>query len=110
MLQQADIALNFLQEVQKDQLDHKPPSPLGGMLPTSYNLKTNSHDGTFPCAWQCRCGLHSPTLDYISVGSLADSAYEYFLKGYLMTSRIEKRLLDMCMSSQTFKSRRCPVT
>jgi hypothetical protein len=32
----------------------------------------------------------------ITVGALADSAYEYFLKGYLLTGRSEKRLLDMC--------------
>ncbi len=32
-----------------------------------------------------------------SVGAMADSAYEYLLKQWLMTGRTEPKFLDMCM-------------
>ncbi len=51
-------------------------------------------------------GLYALTFDInngnaaspsFSVGAMADSAYEYLLKLWLMSGRTEDRYLDMCM-------------
>jgi mannosyl-oligosaccharide alpha-1,2-mannosidase len=36
--------------------------------------------------------------DYASIGAMADSGYEYFLKEWLLTGRKEPALLEMCTS------------
>lgn len=72
------VALGKLQQKQI----HQSSSSLGGMLPTRYSVQTGE-----------------PIDEAISVGAEADSAYEYFLKGYLLTSRSETQLLDMYLAS-----------
>lgn len=48
--------------------------------------------------------LTSSIVDKMSAGAMADSAYEYLLKQYLMSGRTEERLLRMCMSSSGSQS------
>lgn len=45
--------------------------------------------------WRRKSLLTWPS-EHLTIGALADSAYEYLLKGYLMSGRTETRLRDMC--------------
>lgn len=47
----------------------------------------------------------TPTNDQFTIGALADSAYEYLLKGYLQSGQTEKHLLQMCESLPNFRLR-----
>ena len=51
----------------------------GGLYATTFNLETGR-----------------PVSNTYSVGAMADSAYEYFLKEWLLTGKTEQRYLDMC--------------
>ncbi|PSS29750.1 hypothetical protein PHLCEN_2v2898 [Hermanssonia centrifuga] len=54
----------------------------GGLFPTTYDLNSGDAKG-----------------NSYSVGSLADSAYEYLIKLWLMTDRTESKYLDMYLKS-----------
>ncbi|TDL21105.1 seven-hairpin glycosidase [Rickenella mellea] len=58
-----------------------------------YNAKTDWVGGMFPTQWDLKYG--SPVNDVVSIGSLADSAYEYLLKQWLLTGKSEKESLEM---------------
>lgn len=76
-----DNITDTLERIQQKQLQD-PKSILGGMLPTHYSVPTGE-----------------PIDEAVTVGALADSAYEYLLKGYLLSGRSERRLLDMYLAS-----------
>lgn len=53
--------------------------------------------GLLPTAWNTSSG--QPVNDQISIGSLSDSAYEYFLKQWILTGKTEKESLALCTRS-----------
>ncbi|KIJ34708.1 glycoside hydrolase family 47 protein, partial [Sphaerobolus stellatus SS14] len=59
-------------------------NPINGMWPTTFNTWTGE-----------------PVNDVFTVGALADSAYEYLLKQYIMSNKTETRLAELYMSSIT---------
>jgi len=54
-------------------------------------------DGLWSTFWDIDTGAQVNS--HLSVGSLADSGYEYLLKQYLLTGKSEKRLLDMYLKA-----------
>lgn len=50
-------------------------------------------DGLLPSLWNLQTG--QPINDQITIGAMADSAYEYFLKQYLLTNKSEQASLDL---------------
>ena len=48
--------------------------------------------------WHYSSSLPSSSADQFSVGAFADSAHEYLLKQWLMSSRSEPKARDLCMS------------
>ncbi|KAF9071588.1 glycoside hydrolase [Rhodocollybia butyracea] len=50
-------------------------------------------EGMFPTRWDTQSGL--PSNSQFSVGAFADSAHEYLLKQWLMTSRSETKIRDL---------------
>ncbi|KAG8762038.1 hypothetical protein FRC15_008679, partial [Serendipita sp. 397] len=60
---------------------------------TRFLQMRQGRDGLWTTLWEQRTGLPSNSL--FTVGSGADSTYEYLLKGYLLSGRTEKRLLKM---------------
>ncbi len=65
----------------------------GGLFPTTYDLNSGDAKG-----------------NSYSVGSLADSAYEYLIKLWLMTDRTESKYLDMCRLFSLSRYHRSPET
>ncbi|EIN09625.1 seven-hairpin glycosidase [Punctularia strigosozonata HHB-11173 SS5] len=59
-------------------------SHLGGMLPVRFNLTSGK-----------------PWDDELTVGAAADSAHEYLLKQYLLTSRTDRKSLEMYLRATT---------
>ncbi|KIK61668.1 glycoside hydrolase family 47 protein [Collybiopsis luxurians FD-317 M1] len=55
--------------------------------------QANITDGLFPTRWNTRLG--TPSNNQFSVGAFADSAHEYLLKQWLMTSRSETKIKDL---------------
>jgi hypothetical protein len=67
-------------------------------------------NGMFPTRWQMQTGLPSngelpksspgtethSALDQFSVGAFADSAHEYLLKQWLLTSKSEPQAKNLC--------------
>ncbi|KZS96517.1 seven-hairpin glycosidase [Sistotremastrum niveocremeum HHB9708] len=62
-------------------------------------VRTGGLNGMWGTRWDIGSG--ESVDQYIAVGALADSAYEYLLKGYLLSGRTEKRLLDMYLAAST---------
>jgi hypothetical protein len=85
-----------LEKLQKKRIADK--VPVAGMLPSHYDIRTGQ-----PTQGSSIIGVAGipndliSIIDYVAVGALADSGYEYLLKGYLLSGRSETRLLDMCM-------------
>ena len=52
------------------------------------------HGGLYATTFDLNTGR--PMSNTYSVGAMADSAYEYFLKEWLLTGRTEQKYLDMC--------------
>ncbi|RPD52651.1 seven-hairpin glycosidase [Lentinus tigrinus ALCF2SS1-7] len=50
-------------------------------------------DDQFPTKWSVKTGM--PSNDQFSVGAFADSAHEYLLKQYLLSSMSEPKVLDL---------------
>lgn len=63
---------------------------------TDFLQNNVEHDGLYPLKFGIADG--TPSSDRFSVGAQADSAYEYFLKQWLLTGKTERRFLDMCKS------------
>ncbi|EGO22314.1 glycoside hydrolase family 47 protein [Serpula lacrymans var. lacrymans S7.9] len=57
----------------------------------------NIKDGLYPTLWNLKDG--TPTNTQHSVGAFADSAYEYLLKQWLLTSRAETKAKEMYLNS-----------
>ncbi|KAF5377756.1 hypothetical protein D9757_008068 [Collybiopsis confluens] len=57
----------------------------------------NITDGLFPTRWDTRKG--TPVNHQFSVGAFADSAHEYLLKQWLMTSRSETKIKDLYLKA-----------
>ncbi|KAJ7210456.1 glycoside hydrolase family 47 protein [Mycena pura] len=55
--------------------------------------------GMMPIKWNLTSGL--PADSRLSVGGLADSAHEYFLKQYLLTGKTDKRSLEIYIRTTT---------
>jgi len=62
-----------------------------------YMEKSQRKDGLWSTHWNVKTGAQVGS--HVSVGGLADSGYEYLLKGYLLSGKSEKRLLDMYLKS-----------
>ena len=61
---------------------------------TEHMLEVEEHGGLYATTFDLRTG--KPASNTYSVGALADSAYEYRLKEWLLTGRTEQRYHDMC--------------
>ncbi|KAF8336420.1 glycoside hydrolase [Cantharellus anzutake] len=59
--------------------------------------ETQTKNGLWSTFWEVESGTQLGS--HYSVGGMADSAYEYLLKGYLLSGKSEKRLLDMYLKS-----------
>ncbi|KAH9830038.1 glycoside hydrolase [Rhodofomes roseus] len=59
----------------------------------------NVTDGMFPTKWNLSKGI--PTNTQFSVGAFADSAHEYLLKQWLLTSKSEPQALDLYLRAST---------
>ncbi|KAI5121758.1 hypothetical protein M0805_009571 [Coniferiporia weirii] len=59
--------------------------------------KNQLENGMWDTTWNVTTGEMSD--DHLTIGALADSAYEYLLKQYLMSGRSETRLRDMYIES-----------
>ncbi len=59
--------------------------------------RNKREDGLFPVFFDLNRGAF--VTDHVSMGALGDSAYEYFLKQWLLTSKTEKRYLDLYRNS-----------
>ncbi|KAF8314087.1 seven-hairpin glycosidase [Clavulina sp. PMI_390] len=75
---------------------------------TYQNIGNGANTGMWATRWDSKNGkgmggelFFIPLLQHYAatVGGLADSAYEYILKGYLLSGRSEKRLLEMYLKS-----------
>ncbi|KAI0688251.1 glycoside hydrolase family 47 protein [Cytidiella melzeri] len=64
---------------------------------TDFLQDNSEHGGLFPLHFSVYNG--APASDRFSVGAQADSAYEYFLKQWLLTGKSEPRFLDMYLRS-----------
>ncbi|KAJ3798934.1 glycoside hydrolase family 47 protein [Lentinula aff. detonsa] len=58
--------------------------------------EANVTDGIFPTQWNTKTG--APSNNKFSVGAFADSAHEYLLKQWLMTSRSETKIKDLYLN------------
>ncbi|KAJ3498804.1 hypothetical protein NMY22_g19569 [Coprinellus aureogranulatus] len=65
------------------------------VLQKMYN--TTLSIGLFPSKWDSNNG--SPANEHYSVGAFADSAYEYMLKQWLLSSRSEPQALELYLNS-----------
>lgn len=68
-----------------------------GLLPSMWNLETGQPSNRTYVFIMLE--LHILTAFYaeqITIGALADSAYEYFLKQYLLTNQTEKESIELC--------------
>ena len=72
------------------------------MFPTKWSVTTgkpsNSRFREVRLRWRSREKLIRATSAHFSVGAFADSAHEYLLKQYLLTSQSEPKALDLCTS------------
>ncbi|GAW02036.1 glycoside hydrolase family 47 protein [Lentinula edodes] len=59
--------------------------------------EANVTDGIFPTQWNTKTG--APSNNKFSVGAFADSAHEYLLKQWLMTSRSETKIKDLYLNA-----------
>ncbi|KIJ59220.1 glycoside hydrolase family 47 protein [Hydnomerulius pinastri MD-312] len=59
--------------------------------------RTKVSDGLFPTTWIMESG--KPSNNKYSVGAYADSAYEYLLKQYLLSSQSEPKALEMYLKA-----------
>ncbi|KZT66155.1 glycoside hydrolase family 47 protein [Daedalea quercina L-15889] len=59
----------------------------------------NVTDGMFPTKWSLKKGI--PSNSQFSVGAFADSAHEYLLKQWLLTSKSEPKALDLYIRAST---------
>ncbi|KAI9453039.1 seven-hairpin glycosidase [Lactarius psammicola] len=62
-----------------------------------YKVNTTSTGELFPMSWSVKDGL--PVDRTVSVGGTADSAYEYMLKQWLLTSRTDTKARDLYLRS-----------
>ncbi|KAL0570546.1 hypothetical protein V5O48_011413 [Marasmius crinis-equi] len=60
---------------------------------------SNITDGFFPTQWDTQTGL--PRNSQFSVGAFADSAHEYLLKQWLLTSGSEPKIRDLYIQAST---------
>lgn len=61
---------------------------------TDHMQQYAEHGGLYATTFDIATG--KPQSSTYSVGAMADSAYEYFLKQWLLTDRTEQKYLDMC--------------
>ena len=61
---------------------------------TEHMRQYEEHGGLYATTFELNGGR--PFSNTYSVGAMADSAYEYFLKEWLLTGRTEQRYLEMC--------------
>ncbi|KAL0060424.1 hypothetical protein AAF712_012793 [Marasmius tenuissimus] len=60
---------------------------------------SNITDGLYPTQWNTRTAV--PSNSQFSVGAFADSAHEYLLKQWLLTSRSETKIRDLYLQAST---------
>ena len=85
-----------------------------------YAADLSSWENLFPTLWSTENGLPTSSMyfpawamsacvlmaciEQVSVGALADSAYEYMLKQWLLSGRTNTKARDLCMIFSIFKA------